>query len=884
MVTLKDSADLDDFYTDMETPGGDLYIPDRAVGVNNKREISRTTEYWLTEQESRFLKDDSRVAFVELNPKDRGIEVSENHIEQTGNFHKANFGTFSNNSYKNWGLWRCWDGNPASNAYTGSKTKTIKLGLTGKNVDAVICDGNGGAVMDDHPEFQKNADGSGGTRFYNYNWYQWNPQVTGGSAGTYTYNGTSNHAHHVAGTVVGNTQGWARDANLYHLYYLSGASFDYNFPYVMDYIRLFHQNKSVNSETKIKNPTVVNNSWGMSIFPSQWSFNDITEVTYRGTTYTRPVTSVQENGQYGVYGTGTELANFSQTLLNRANRITTSGSETAANGDFGTTPSGWSRSGAVMNILISADPPTQDTVQVQGPAVIDVQYDLAASSVSGIQSMTLEIDIRDDQNNPIQTSITGSDASTESGETIQVNLAQSNISLPNNEVYNIIYNTTTSLGTSPTVAGEKKATIVGYTPATAQATTSDLGEVSIDSTNGLTASVTPTTGTNNNGFWEIDIPFNVNYISTNYNKVYIGTNSYLTFGNGSTNSTNISSTNPGFPKIMVGAADRSAQRVWYGATGTVGDRIFRLVYEGSSQTSGTLGSPTVRYEYQFKEANPSQIDLIVEQNANTTTTTSAFSSATLQGFGFISGQRIPVRVNALDSDLEDLEEAGVIFCGAAGNGYWKHDLPGGPDWDNKFKMEDRYPGQEYYYHRGTSPTANDNVAGGGTHNITNITVGATQVETGVTQESRIYFSDHGPGVDIWAPGHNIVSAYYTNTGVGDTRNSSRYLGRISGTSMASPQVAGILCCLAERYPNLNQDQMKKVLQSVAKPDQLYDSTSTTGNNNDYTDTNALNGAPNLYAFYPQLRPFDGRAFPYITHLDRPTSGAVYPRTNRTFRG
>ena len=54
MVTLKDSADLDDFYTDMETPGGDLYIPDREVGVHNKREISRTTEYWLTEEESDF--------------------------------------------------------------------------------------------------------------------------------------------------------------------------------------------------------------------------------------------------------------------------------------------------------------------------------------------------------------------------------------------------------------------------------------------------------------------------------------------------------------------------------------------------------------------------------------------------------------------------------------------------------------------------------------------------------------------------------------------------------------------------------------------------------------------------------------------------------------
>mgnify|MGYP003328020412 CR=1 FL=1 len=189
--------------------------------------------------------------------------------------------------------------------------------------------------MDDHPEFQKNADGSGGTRFYDYNWYQWNPQVTGGSASTYNYaSNTSNHAHHVAGTVLGNTQGWARDANLYHLYYFSGGV-NYNFPYVMDYIRLFHNNKGINSETKVKNPTVVNNSWGMSIFPSEWSFNDITEVTYRGVVHQRPVTSISENGQYGVYGTGAELSNFTDVLVNKANRITTSGSETPANGDFG---------------------------------------------------------------------------------------------------------------------------------------------------------------------------------------------------------------------------------------------------------------------------------------------------------------------------------------------------------------------------------------------------------------------------------------------------------------------------------------------------------------------------------------------------------------------
>ena len=36
MVTLKDSADLDDFYNDMETPGGALTIPNRAVDLTTK--------------------------------------------------------------------------------------------------------------------------------------------------------------------------------------------------------------------------------------------------------------------------------------------------------------------------------------------------------------------------------------------------------------------------------------------------------------------------------------------------------------------------------------------------------------------------------------------------------------------------------------------------------------------------------------------------------------------------------------------------------------------------------------------------------------------------------------------------------------------------------
>ena len=73
------------------------------------------------------------------------------------------------------------------------------------------------------------------------------------------------------------------------------------------------------------------------------------------------------------------------------------------------------------------------------------------------------------------------------------------------------------------------------------------------------------------------------------------------------------------------------------------------------------------------------------------------------------------------------------------------------------------------------------------------------------------------------------------------------------------------------------------IRDRSKTDQIEDGTTGSGND-DYTDVNALNGAPNLYLFYPKLRPDDGVAFPYITHRERPTSGAVYPRSNRTYRG
>jgi hypothetical protein len=40
----------------METPGGALFIPDRAVPVFDRRPVSRNTHYRLTDEEAELIK------------------------------------------------------------------------------------------------------------------------------------------------------------------------------------------------------------------------------------------------------------------------------------------------------------------------------------------------------------------------------------------------------------------------------------------------------------------------------------------------------------------------------------------------------------------------------------------------------------------------------------------------------------------------------------------------------------------------------------------------------------------------------------------------------------------------------------------------------------
>jgi subtilisin family serine protease len=536
VVTLKNYYDLDNFYDDMETPGGNLYIPNRKVECSLRRDISRNTHYLLTEEECETLREDPRVVAVERLPSESNISPTP-YWTQTADFQKSPIITSQD---KNWGLLRIINGGQTSgwgtNGSFSQRRSTITTTSSGKNVDVVIVDTH---INPNHPEFALNVNGTGGSRVNLIDWFQYSSNIGVSTTGQYSYSNISGgHGTHVAGTVAGNTQGWARDSIIYNIdYNYSGT----NKPggdwalLLFDYIRYWHKNKQINPTTGRRNPTICNNSWGYT--RNNINLQDVQQVMYRST-----------------------------------------------------------------------------VIPVNGP---------------------------------------------------------------------------------------------------------DANRKTILETNG------------------VPVPFD-------------------TF-------------------------------------------LFR----------------------------------------------------------------IPARVAAVDADMQDAINDGIIMVGSAGNAYWNCSTSSIPDWSNFIIAN----GQQIFHSRGSSPSASS----------TTICVGSVGV---ATQEYKSPFSNYGKRVDIYAPGSNIVSSVYdTNSGpefgitlVDDPRSSSYKIGSISGTSMSSPQISGLLACLAEQLQNINQEIAREYILSRSKINQVG---FTSGAAEDYTSLG--DDSNNLYAFYEKERLDVGMTQPKYNYSLRSSSSMRYPR-------
>lgn len=186
-------------------------------------------------------------------------------------------------------------------------------------------------------------------------------------------------------------------------------------------------------------------------------------------------------------------------------------------------------------------------------------------------------------------------------------------------------------------------------------------------------------------------------------------------------------------------------------------------------------------------------------------------------------------IPSIDADVSLLIAAGIIVCNAAGNTGMKADVSGGVDYNNFITVTSL---GAIYYHRGSSPNCG---SGNG------FDVGSMGTAFVSTTEARSAFSVCGPAVDVYAAGERIISAMSTINEHGPFSsgyylNASYQQAVINGTSMASPQVAGICALLKQVYPDWTPSQIKRWILANSQSI-LY----TTGLANDYTSTLSVQG-------------------------------------------
>jgi subtilisin family serine protease len=199
----------------------------------------------------------------------------------------------------------------------------------------------------------------------------------------------------------------------------------------------------------------------------------------------------------------------------------------------------------------------------------------------------------------------------------------------------------------------------------------------------------------------------------------------------------------------------------------------------------------------------------------------------------------PVRLVSVDTDIQEMIDEGIHVVIAAGNTRQKIDVPGGADYDN-FWYTSSNPGTQRYYHRGGSPYDDEAIIVGNLDSAIH----------GGGLEQKASTSEAGPGVTLYAPGTDIMGASSQNsiytTAPLQFGNSFYKQMNISGSSMAAPQVAGILALFLQINPSATPAQAKAWLSRNQQTSQMYE----TGLDNDYTDDRSLLGGNNSIPYNP----------------------------------
>ena len=211
-------------------------------------------------------------------------------------------------------------------------------------------------------------------------------------------------------------------------------------------------------------------------------------------------------------------------------------------------------------------------------------------------------------------SIGGTDSYTSSGIVLSGTTYSVNFTLPNaNTTFTVKVKATNSIGstigqTSFTTPSNPKISSISYAPL------GNFGTL-------YTSASANFTGNTDDGYWTFVLPYTITYNGTVYDKIYVGTNSYITFGSGST-VYSPSASSPAFDKILVWAADRSSNSVYWYSTSSVWN-----IKLNCGLTSGTPGTG-IQWELYNNNANGTKrLDVTIVAGSGGTTTAASSSTS-----------------------------------------------------------------------------------------------------------------------------------------------------------------------------------------------------------------------------------------------------------------
>ena len=233
-----------------------------------------------------------------------------------------------------------------------------------------------------------------------------------------------------------------------------------------------------------------------------------------------------------------------------------------------------------------------------------------------------------------------------------------------------------------------------------------------------------------------------------------------------------------------------------------------------------------------------------------------------QDFGVRFGiQYLPAYSSAVVADVIDAIEEGIVIVGAAGNDNLLMAEVNDQDWNNTITLNGF---GTIYYNRGAWPNTPDSGS---------INVGALSDHSDFRRST---YTQYGPSIDVFAPGDDILSSY-GNTGFTDTKyGGGNYYYPIQGTSMASPQVCGILACLATNNPRFDQATAKGLIDKLS----VYNDMTFDVFGGAQNDNTCQFGSPNKYIAISNPRSEVGLL--ETTVGSRTGQGQTFPRRRNVY--